>query len=231
MKKYNGKFLSILLFILFLLACEDETENCDLYSGRGDLVSSELITEYNEEIFEILIRDIYGFDPEEFNIENDVKIYKVVYESLGANGEPTQLSGAIYVPQLKKQKSLPTLKISHYTITQRSAVASVSPNVSPQSLLGSMQGYFAIYSDGIGYGISLEQASYVNKMASAISGIDLLRASKEFACEKNIELNDQLFTTGYSAGGYGTMAFHQIIEQEYSDEFTITANSPGAGPY
>ncbi len=231
MKKYNGKFLSILLIILFLLACEDETENCDLYTGRGNLVSSELITEYNEEIFEILIRDIYGFDPEEFNIENDVKIYRVVYESLGANGEPTQLSGAIYVPQVKKQKSLPTLKISHYTITQRSAVASVSPNVSPQSLLGSMQGYFAIYSDGIGYGISLEQASYVNKMASAISGIDLLRASKEFACEKNIELNDQLFTTGYSAGGYGTMAFHQIIEQEYSDEFTITANSPGAGPY
>ena len=89
--------------------------------------------------------------------------------------------------QVKKQKSLPTLKISHYTITQRSAVASVSPNVSPQSLLGSMQGYFAIYSDGIGYGISLEQASYVNKMASAISGIDLLRASKEFACEKNIK--------------------------------------------
>ena len=231
MKKYNGKFLSILLIILFLLACEDETENCDLYTGRGNLVSSELITEYNEEIFEILIRDIYGFDPEEFNIENDVKIYRVVYESLGANGEPTQLSGAIYVPQVKKQKSLPTLKISHYTITQRSAVASVSPNVSPQSLLGSMQGYFAIYSDGIGYGISLEQASYVNKMASAISGIDLLRASKEFACEKNIELNDQLFTTGYSAGGYGTMAFHQIIEQEYADEFTITANSPGAGPY
>ena len=58
--------------------------------------------------FEILIRDIYGFDPEEFNIENDVKIYRVVYESLGANGEPTQLSGAIYVPQVKKQKSLPT---------------------------------------------------------------------------------------------------------------------------
>ena len=44
-------------------------------------------------------------------------------------------------------------------------------------------------------------------------------------------MNNQIFTTGYSAGGYGSMAFHQIIEKEYSDEFTITANSPGAGPY
>ena len=217
--------------ILFALACEEKGQNCDIYTGRGNLISYNLITEYNEEEFQILIKDIYGFDPNEFDIQYDVKIYRVIYESLGTSGEPTQLSGAIFVPQLKSKISLPTLKISHYTITQRNAVASVLPTVSPQSLLGSMQGYFAIYSDGIGYGVSVTQASYVNKQASAISGIDLLRASKEFACENEIELNDQLFTTGYSAGGYGTMAFHQIIEQEYSEEFTITANSPGAGPY
>ena len=228
---YSNKQLFILFIILFSFACEDEVKNCELYSGRGNLISSNLITEYNEEVFQILIKDVYGFDPNEFDIQYDVKVYRVVYESLGSSGEPTQLSGAIYVPQLKTPKPLPTLKISHYTITQRGAVASISPNVSPQSLLGSMQGYYAIYSDGIGYGVSLEQASYVNKKASAISGIDLLRASKEFACKRDIELNDQLFTTGYSAGGYGTMAFHQIIEEEYSDEFTITANSPGAGPY
>ena len=219
------------IIILFALACEDKGQNCDIYTGRGNLISYNLITEYNEEAFQILIKDIYGFDPNEFDIQYDVKIYRVIYESLGTSGEPTQLSGAIFVPQLKSKISLPTLKISHYTITQRNAVASVLPTVSPQSLLGSMQGYFAIYSDGIGYGVSVTQASYVNKQASAISGIDLLRASKEFACENEIELNDQLFTTGYSAGGYGTMAFHQIIEQEYSEEFTITANSPGAGPY
>ena len=219
------------IIILFALACEDKGQNCDIYTGRGNLISYNLITEYNEEAFQILIKDIYGFDPNEFDIQYDVKIYRVIYESLGTSGKPTQLSGAIFVPQLKSKISLPTLKISHYTITQRNAVASVLPTVSPQSLLGSMQGYFAIYSDGIGYGVSVTQASYVNKQASAISGIDLLRASKEFACENKIELNDQLFTTGYSAGGYGTMAFHQIIEQEYSDEFTITANSPGAGPY
>jgi len=198
---YSNKQLFILFIILFSFACEDEVKNCELYSGRGNLISSNLITEYNEEVFQILIKDVYGFDPNEFDIQYDVKVYRVVYESLGSSGEPTQLSGAIYVPQLKTTKPLPTLKISHYTITQRGAVASISPNVSPQSLLGSMQGYYAIYSDGIGYGVSLEQASYVNKKASAISGIDLLRASKEFACKRDIELNDQLFTTGYSAGG------------------------------
>lgn len=229
---YNKVFIFISMMILGL-SCEDKNngETCNLYTGRGNLVSYSLITEFSEGAINILIKDYYGFDPKDFDVQNTIKVYKVIYESLGTDGKPTQLSGAIYVPQLTEQKPLPILKTAHYTITKRDGVASVSPNVSPQSILGSMQGYFSIYADGIGYGISETQASYVNKQASAIAGIDLLRAAKEFACENNIELNDQLFTTGYSAGGYGTMAFHQVIEEEYSDEFTITANAPLAGPY
>lgn len=226
------KVIFIISSIIFGLSCgENNNESCDLYEGRGNLISYELIVEFTEGVFKILIEDYYGFDASQFKIQNDVKIYRIVYESLGADGKPTQLSGAIYVPQVNENESLSVLKTSHYTITKRDAVASVSPNVSPQSILGSMQGYFSIYADGIGYGVSVTQASYVNKQASAIAGVDLLRAAKEFACENDIKLNDQLFTTGYSAGGYGTMAFHQIIDEEYSDEFTITANAPLAGPY
>lgn len=226
------KVIFIISSIIFGLSCgENNNESCDLYEGRGNLISYELIVEFTEGAFKILIEDYYGFDASQFKIQNDVKVYRIVYESLGADGKPTQLSGAIYVPQVNENESLSVLKTSHYTITKRDAVASVSPNVSPQSILGSMQGYFSIYADGIGYGVSVTQASYVNKQASAIAGVDLLRAAKEFACENDIKLNDQLFTTGYSAGGYGTMAFHQIIDEEYSDEFTITANAPLAGPY
>ena len=226
------KIIFIISSIILVLSCEDSNnQNCELYENRGNLISYELISEFTEGAFKILIEDYYGFDASQFNIQNSVKVYKVIYESLGADGKPTQLSGAIYVPQLDKNQSLPILKTSHYTITKREAVASVSPNVSPQSILGSMQGYFSIYADGIGYGESKTQASYVNKQASAIAGVDLLRASKEFACENDIQLNEQIFTTGYSAGGYGTMAFHQVIDEEYSDEFTITANAPLAGPY
>ena len=235
---YHNTRLIFVIFLAFCISCEDNDSednnsdvNCDIYSDRGNLVSYDQIVEFNKEAFEIVIKNIYGFDPNVFDIQNPVKVYKIIYESIGVDGKPTELSGAVYVPQLEEKRALPTLKISHYTITERDAVASVRPNVSPQSLLGSMQGYFAIYADGIGFGISETQAPFVNKRLSAISGIDLLRASKEFACENGIELNDQLFTTGYSAGGYGTMAFHQILEEEYSDEFTVTANAPLAGPY
>ena len=85
MKPFNNKLLLISIFILFALACEDKNENCDFYTGRGNLISYELITEYTKETFEILI-GLYGFDPSEFDIQNDVKIYRVIYESLGAKG-------------------------------------------------------------------------------------------------------------------------------------------------
>ena len=173
------RVIFIISSIIFGLSCEENNnESCDLYEGRGNLISYELIVEFTEGAFKILIEDYYGFDASQFKIQNNVKVYRIVYESLGADGKPTQLSGAIYVPQVNENESLSVLKTSHYTITKRDAVASVSPNVSPQSILGSMQGYFSIYADGIGYGVSVTQASYVNKQASAIAGVDLLRAAK-----------------------------------------------------
>jgi len=226
------KIFFVVITIILGLSCEENNnETCDLYEGRGNLISSELAVEYTEGAFKILIEDYYGFDASQFEIKNNVKVYRIVYESIDTDGTPIELSGAIYVPQVSNEIALPTLKTAHYTITKRDAVASVSPNVSPQSILGSMQGYFSIYADGIGYGISYSQASYANKKGIATAGVDLVRASKEFACENDIKLNDQLFTTGYSAGGYGTMAFHQMVDEKHKDEFTITANAPLAGPY
>ena len=43
--------------------------------------------------------------------------------------------------------------------------------------------------------------------------------------------NSQLFLAGYSQGGHATMALHRLIEGQHSDEFTVTASAPAAGPY
>ena len=140
------KVFFVIITIFFGLSCEENNnKTCDLYEGRGNLISYELIVEYTKGAFKILIEDYYGFDASQFKIENNVKVYRIVYESIDTDGTPTQLSGAIYVPQVSEEIALPTLKTAHYTITKRDAVASVSPNVSPQSILGSMQGYFSIY--------------------------------------------------------------------------------------
>ena len=42
---------------------------------------------------------------------------------------------------------------------------------------------------------------------------------------------DELFLLGYSEGGYATMALHRELQQFHSDEFTVTASAPMAGPW
>ena len=228
MRRYLGIFV-----ILLIISCEDNGDsekNCNLYEERGSLVSSKRTFQYSKESIASLAKSFYGIDETSLNIENAIDVYSVVYKSIGPDDKPVELSGAIYVPVLDDGKAMPTLSIGHYTNTEQYSVPSVSPTTGPQGILGSMQGYFSIYADGYGFGVSDAQPSFVNKKVSAETRIDLLKASKEFACENDIELNDQLFTTGYSAGGYNTMAFHQYIEEKYP-EFTITANAPLAGPY
>ena len=54
MNTCNKKISLLLIIILFALACEDKNENCDFYTGRGNLISYELITKYTEETIKIL---------------------------------------------------------------------------------------------------------------------------------------------------------------------------------
>ena len=75
---YHNTRLIFTVFLAFCISCEDnesednESEdnnsdvNCDIYSGRGNLVSYDQIVEFNKEAFELVIKNIYGFDPNAF---------------------------------------------------------------------------------------------------------------------------------------------------------------------
>lgn len=43
--------------------------------------------------------------------------------------------------------------------------------------------------------------------------------------------NGKVFLSGYSEGGFVTMAASKVIQEEYLQHFTITASAPAAGPY
>jgi membrane associated rhomboid family serine protease len=67
---YHNTRLIFAIILAFCISCEDNDSednnsdvNCDIYSGRGNLVSYDQIVEFNKEAFEIVIKNIYGFDP------------------------------------------------------------------------------------------------------------------------------------------------------------------------
>jgi pimeloyl-ACP methyl ester carboxylesterase len=88
--------------------------------------------------------------------------------------------------------------------------------------------------DFIGYGDSTDKLHpYVHASTLASATVDMNRAARTFLKLPNINMttNGQLFLTGYSEGGYATLATQRLMEQSLSAEFHVTASEPGAGPY
>jgi pimeloyl-ACP methyl ester carboxylesterase len=92
-------------------------------------------------------------------------------------------------------------------------------------------GFLTVAPDYLGLGDSPGFHPYVHAETEATASVDMLRAAREFAEEKSIYLNDQVFVAGYSQGGHAAMALHRKLELELSDEFTVTAAAPMSGPY
>jgi len=229
--KYYFKQFTLLLF-LFLLACEGtKTNDCATTDeGRGHVVSvlpfgkisANFLTDFlNDNNIDIGIIPV-----------SDVKVYSIVYETVDWNGDPRQASGAIYVPDEDNSDTEYSLYSSHHgTETKRTNVASITPLRGFDAVFAASIGYIGISPDFLGMGISTDVFHpYIHKFV-AEGVVDMLRATKNFACGNDIQLNDQLFLTGYSEGGYVTMATHKLIEGSYSEEFTVTGSAPMAGPY
>jgi pimeloyl-ACP methyl ester carboxylesterase len=85
--------------------------------------------------------------------------------------------------------------------------------------------------DYIGLGKGDKFHLYQNSKSEATASIDMLLAIEELNNELSIKTNKQLFLTGYSQGGHACMATHKTLEEDYADQFTITASSPMSGAY
>jgi len=209
------------------------------FAARGDIISSELLETYNlnnnqafidNELSQI-VSDQFSLDP----VEYGVSLYKIIYETINANGEIHHASGVFAYPRvdypLIPNQAFPILSYQHGTAIEKSSVTSENGLwVLPAVIAGS--GFVYIEPDYLGLGVSNCRHPYQLKEPYATDIVDLLRAVKHFAQDNSaFETNDQLYLAGYSEGGYATMAAHEIIERDYYDEFVITASFPMAGAY
>ena len=162
----------------------------------------------------------------------DVRVIRIEYQTFNPRGAGVHASGAIMVPVT--QDPLPLLSINHGTITRRTDVASEGPLNSVEGAVGLITaslGYLTCVPDFIGYGVSEEIHPYVHAKSLAIPIIDMVRATINFSVSTAVNTTPHLFLTGYSEGGYATLATQKEIEENYADEFSLAAVAPMAGPY
>ena len=156
----------------------------------------------------------------------DVRIYKLLYWTPNIEGQLDTASGLLALPAIKQ--ALPWLCYQHGTVDNKFDIPSRVNGESLIPVLFAGIGYAATAADYLGLGDSKGYHPYVHADSEATAARDCMLAAREY-CEKNdIQLNGDLFVTGYSQGGHGAMALHQLLEAEGSK---VAAAAPLSGPY
>lgn len=214
---------NILLIILFTLPFSDISGQ---EREQGALVDSELIESMTVTQMLLELLPIFPIPP---TIDYDGEIYKIEYETLDHLGNATIASGALSIP-LNSSFAFPMISFQHGTVIERTAVASeYGFDIISMMLTGS--GYIGLQPDYLGLGVSEIFHPYHVAEPYANSIMDMIRASRQFLEENGIPFNDQLFITGYSEGGYATLAVQKWMELYHMEEFPIVASAPCAGAY
>ncbi|UYZ58572.1 alpha/beta hydrolase family protein [Hymenobacter latericus] len=198
----------------------------------GRLISSTLIGEYDQRTLAGRVASVPLVGA---LAQHPIKVYKLTYSTRNTDGQDITASGALLVPVTTK--ALPLLSYQHGTISPSSEsmapsyYSSSSEVWSAVSVLAST-GYIVSAPDYIGYGASKALPHpYEHAPSLASASLDMLRAAREFCQKQQVQLNKKNFLLGYSEGGFATMALHKLIEEQASNEFTVTASAPGAGAY
>ncbi|MEM8487293.1 MAG: lipase family protein [Bacteroidota bacterium] len=158
-----------------------------------------------------------------------VVLYRVLYKTVDHEGMLREASGAVAIP-LTLDGPAPLLSYQHGSVSARRRVPSAQGfDLVSMGLSGS--GYVTALPDYLGLGASDTFHPYVHAATLGTSVVDFLRATRLLCAQLDIPLSEQLFLVGYSEGGYATMAAHREIEAHHTDEFTVTASAPMAGPY
>ena len=174
------------------------------------------------------------------------KAVKITYKTTNIKGDSINASGLLIIPtptdaynaylkSIGKTFSLSAICDSHGTIfldNEAPTNFEATHHYYPDALLfSSYAGFVTILPDYVGFGDSKgEVHPYILKQSTQAS-LDMIRASIKYMTDNHVLFNGQLYLTGYSEGGYVTMALAKDIEENHSSEFKVMGVAPMAGPY
>lgn len=162
-------------------------------------------------------------------VRNAVDVYDITYYTTYGDGSQVVASGLYFMPIVPK-KPAPLLIYNHGT------------TIRPQRKLGyngedqiclmfSTDGYAVCEPDYVGLGHGERRHLYIHADSEANAGIDMMKAVVELDSLMGLERDPMIFVSGYSQGGHAAMAVTRKLQEEYADEYTVTAASPMSGPY
>ncbi len=220
-----------LALALALAACSDSGTTGPDIRERGDLISATLRANWSTDLALTLLQQVA--DTSFGTPRYAVAMYAITYATVGPDGTPATASAGVYLP-ISPNGPVPLMSYSHGTVTSRTEVPSNPTSLEGEAngVLQSSLGNVLVAADYLGLGQSdFPFHPYLHAASEASAGLDALRAARELAAEKDVELDGHLFIYGYSQGGQAAMALARELELNHGDEFTVTAAAPMSGPY
>jgi len=220
---------------LFLTSCDNDEALIGLQEEDQILVrliSANKMSKPSKTNISSLISSS-GLDFPLSQMKYDVQIWEITYETL-YKGSNIVASGMAYIP-LGDGEEFSYLTFAHGTIAANNEAPSELSMVDIQTFLFAAMastGLITVVPDLIGFGSSKEiMHPYYVEETSALAVIDGLRAVRELLIQEEINSDEELYLSGYSGGGYVTMATHKYIEDYDLEYFDLKASFPAAGGY
>jgi pimeloyl-ACP methyl ester carboxylesterase len=203
-----------------------------VHFGKAQLVSYTLQQSFTEQQLDSFLNTT-GFSLP-VSPQYDIDVYQVIYKTPYKNIDSlVNVSGIVVFP---KNASCPSALgcYAHGTFSGRLQVPSYEGPERPIGLFfAGIGGIVTAMPDELGLGDSdsILIHPYVNAFHSGHASVNIMRAARQLADTLGIALNGQVMLTGYSQGGYTTMATHKLIQENYASEFNVVASAPMSGPY
>lgn len=223
-----------------------------LQAERGDLYSYEELAYFTyDDVVSFMQNQFSGYldpeaNPEFFDLatsffqnlidQRNIRVYKLIYETVDFYGNPTQASGIVLIPEHDTWTCTRSFSIyDHGTVFRRESVNSRPSNWGGEFMLTLMMAslnticaapdYYGL-GDGPGFHHHNTYRTNVN------SSIDCVRAGRNLCDILGVTYNNRLLPMGYSEGGHASMGIAKMVTEEgLQDEFQIPFVGAGSGAY
>lgn len=255
------KSIIFLTTIIFLTSCGTFDESTSTTSSTQSAVIGTTTDNYPQSFIDGLITQFNAAAGNALagtTAKYAVNQYNITYNTLDANGNPTIASAKLLVPSYNKNLNI-ILYLNYASKTLDSSAgtktyvdfsnydgvdpSTIATNIASdqESLLNTIlasQGIAVLMPDHLGFGASSGLHPYIVANSYSYPSIDALRAAKNLADSDGVTftLSEKFIITGYSGGGYATMATHKELVSNPSNytDLDLATNLkgviPGASP-
>jgi pimeloyl-ACP methyl ester carboxylesterase len=194
---------------------------------RGTVISVETLGRLSQEKLQKMAAELPGA----ISARQGVELFRVTYWTV-FKGKPTKASGLFAAPQ-GAAPAKGVMMYLHGTNNTR-AMSPSQPDRADgdtEAAVFGGNGYYVVLPDYIGLGVSHEPHPYVITKPLVDDSIDMLKAVRQIAKDRELSWSPSLFMMGFSQGGQVVAGVHRELERRPLRDYHLKGSVAVAGPY